>query len=213
MRRLPVLVLVLMLVAGCGGSGGASDEAAPATLGPLELVEALREGGYVVYLRHAATDPGDKDTNKTDVASCVGMRNLVERGREQARAIGRAFRALDIPVSEVRASAYCRTRETAELAFGRFTRDHVLTGFPDPGTPAYVERLAATRALLGRRPPDGTNVVLVSHIKNIEAAAGIEIEEGELAVFEPESGNRFRYRGRIPASAWPHLAEELTRGP
>ena len=47
-------------------------------------------------------------------------------------------------------------------------------------------------------------------MKNLEETATISIEEGELAVFEPLGGARYRYRGRT--SARPQLAEELGPG-
>jgi hypothetical protein len=53
--------------------------------------------------------------------------------------------------------------------------------------------------------------VLVAHVHNIEAAARVSLEEGELAVFEPLGGTEFRYRGSIPPEAWPQLVEELAR--
>ena len=110
-----------------------------------------------------------------------------------------------------RSSEYCRTRETAELAFGRVELEPRLTGFPNDGAPGYSVRVRQTKELLARRPGEGENTVLVAHIKNIEASAGVSIEEGELAVFEPLGGTRFRYRGRIPAEAWPQLEAELGR--
>ena len=212
MRHLVRLVLVLVLaLGGCGGgeAGAPADEA----LGPVELVEALRGGGYVLYLRHGATDMSQEDTHKTDVCRCDGMRNLTERGRRESRALGRAFEELAIPVGAVHASAYCRTRETADLAFGGHRRSDVLTGFPDPGDAAYEARVRATRELLARPPADGENTVLVAHVKNLEAAAEVTLDEGELVVFEPLGGTGFRLRGRIPAAAWPQLVERLRPGP
>jgi phosphohistidine phosphatase SixA len=151
-----------------------------------------------------------EDTHKTDVSRCDGMRNLTDAGREQARALGRAFRELEVPVNRVLASEYCRTRETARLAFGDFERDPRLTGFPpeDPPGP-YEARIRATQELLGSPPPDGTNTVLVAHVRNLEAAAELEIAEGDAAVFQPFGGSRFRYLGRVPVFAWPRLVEQL----
>ena len=207
MRRLAALVLVLL--AGCGGSDGMPAETrTDATLGPLELVERLRDGGLVVYLRHAATDRSKDDAGVIELDDCSTQRNLNADGREQSRTIGEAFRALAIPVGDVLASEYCRPRETAELAFARATLEPDLTGFPNEGDPGYEKRVAATRDLLGT-PPAEANTVLVAHIKNIEAAADVSIEEGEVAVFEPRGNGSFTYLGRIPASAWPQLVEEL----
>lgn len=208
MRRTLALVLVLAL-AGCGGSG---EKQADSLLNAVELVEALQEGGFVVYLRHAATDRSKEDDLVLDLEDCTTQRNLSEQGRRQAREIGRGFRELAIPVDRVLSSEYCRTRETAELAFGRAAAEAALTGFPNEGDADYEDRIGQTHALLATRPPPGANTVLVAHIKNIEAATGLSIEEGELAVFEPRGGTRFRYRGRLPASAWPQLTEELGPG-
>ena len=209
MRHVAALVLLAVLVAGCGGSD--APEAEQTRLGPLELVEALREGGYVVYLRHAATDRSREDDPAVDLDDCATQRNLSEAGREQAHAIGDGFRALVIPIGRVAASEYCRTRETAELAFGAFEDEPDLTGFPEESDPTYEERVRRTKELLAAVPPDGENTILVAHIKNLEESAGRSIEEGELAVFEPLGGTGYRYRGRIPASLWPDLVEQADR--
>ena len=205
MKRL--LLALALFTAGCGGA----DTPSNAQLNAVELVDALQRGGYVVYLRHAATDRSKEDAGVVDLDDCSTQRNLSERGREQSREIGRGFRALEIPLGAVRASEYCRTRQTAELAFGRAGLEPRLTGFPNDDALDYAERVRTTKELLAERPDDGENTVLVAHIKNIEAAADVSIEEGELAVFEPLGGTEFRYRGRIPAEAWPQLVEELAR--
>ena len=204
MRR-ALVVLLAFVLAGCGGADAPAEE----QLNAVELVEALQEGGYVVYLRHAATDRSKEDDVVLDLDDCTTQRNLSDAGREQAREIGRAFRELAIPVDLVLSSEYCRTRETAKLAFGRATLEPALTGFPEEGDAGYEERIRLTKSLLADPPSEGENTVLVAHVKNLEETAAISIEEGELAVFEPLGGTRYRYRGRIPASAWPRLAEEL----
>ena len=203
----PFVALALLVLAGCGGAEPPT--AGDGRLDPVRLVEALQEGGYVVYLRHAATDRSKEDAGVVDLDDCSSQRNLNEAGRQQAREIGRGFRAFEIPVGAVRSSEYCRTRETAELAFERVELEPDLTGFPNDGATGHAERVRRTKELLAQRPGEGENTVLVTHIKNIEASAGISIEEGELAVFEPLGGVSFRYRGRIPAEAWPQLVEKL----
>jgi phosphohistidine phosphatase SixA len=193
-----VAVLAVVALAGCGG------DAEPRS-GPLEVVEGLREGGYVVYLRHAATDHSQRDRLGVPLTDCTGQRNLNDAGREQARSIGRAWRALELPVGDVLSSGYCRTRETAELAFGRTVIVPALTGIPTEQVGTYGGRVRALRRMLGTRPADGENTVIVGHIANLEAATQIEIDEGDAAVFEPLGESRFRLVARLPAAAWPQL--------
>src|SRR4051812_30257389 len=104
--------------AGCGGEdapGRPTNATADRAAATPPLVERLRRGGYVLALRHAATDQSMAD-NTRDLRDCSKQRNLSAAGRRQAQAIGRALRRLRIPVGTVLASPYCRTRATARLA-------------------------------------------------------------------------------------------------
>jgi virginiamycin B lyase len=182
----------------------ASSSAAPAAqLERAPLVDALRGGGYVVYFRHAATDFSQEDTDIRNLANCRTQRNLTAQGRADARVIGRAFRTLRIPVGTVLASKFCRTRETARLAFGRVRTTIDLTSLATSATDRERKRrIAALRRLLGTRPRARTNTVLVSHGFNIEDAANLSLEEGEAAIFRPRGQGRFRLIGRVLPRAW-----------
>src|SRR5687768_7239726 len=79
------------------------------------LVAALRKGGYTLYFRHTATDFSQNDSAMTRYDDCASQRNLTELGRQQARAIGDAVRALELPIGDVLASPFCRTVETGRL--------------------------------------------------------------------------------------------------
>ena len=136
-----VACLLLAAVAGCGGSRpGPTEPAGPSVLSTLaersagrDLVARLRQGGHVIFVRHAATE-ATQDDPRPDLADPSTQRNLSDEGRNQARQLGRAIRRLRIPVGMVMASPYARTRETAELAFGRdrvrVTRDLLNEAFP-----------------------------------------------------------------------------------
>ena len=150
------------------------------------LQAALREGGFVIYFRHARTDFSQDDTDLGDLENCATQRNLSAEGREQARLIGEAIAALNFPIGEILSSELCRTRETAELAFGRVTLLPDLTSFGTAGSEAEEEaRVEALRRLLATPPAPGTNTVLVGHLFNIQGAAGIGLAEGEAAIFAP----------------------------
>ncbi|MBI1845857.1 MAG: histidine phosphatase family protein [Candidatus Rokubacteria bacterium] len=94
--------------------------ALPASAGAADgLWELLRAGGQVVLLPHATTGGAPGDPAGFRLADCTTQRNLSAAGREEARRIGRAFRARRIPVASVMSSRWCRCLETALLAFDR----------------------------------------------------------------------------------------------
>jgi phosphohistidine phosphatase SixA len=197
-----LLALTLVLVAALSGCDSGSDEA-PGRRGSAAVVEQLQRGGYVLAFRHAATDPSGIDTTG-DPRDCSRQRNLDAGGRRQSREIGRAFRELGIPVGRVLASPFCRTRDTARLAFGRVRASGALLA-PDffSDRAAGKRQSSRLRRLLRRRPRAGTNTVLVSHAAAIGEATGVDLAEGEAAVVRPAEGRRgFEVVERVKAGEW-----------
>lgn len=165
------------------------------------LVAALRGGGYVLYFRHAATDFGQNDDRMTGYEDCATQRNLIDKGRADARAIGAAVRRLAIPADEVLASPFCRTMETAQLIFGRATASPAVRG--GPAQTESTDRYAALRELLSAPVPRGTNRVIVSHGNPFRAVVGgTYLAEGEAAVIEPRGKEGFRVVARVPLEEW-----------
>jgi hypothetical protein len=174
--------------------------AAPALAQPdAEIVRRLQAGGYVLYLRHTSTDFSQNDSRMTSFEDCSTQRNLTDRGREEARALGEHVRRLKIPVGEVLASPFCRTMETARLAFGKATASRDVRGGPASNE---AGRYDALRKLLSTPVPKGTNRLISSHGNPFYALAGPPyLAEGEVAVVQPE-GERFRVVARIRLSEW-----------
>jgi broad specificity phosphatase PhoE len=170
---------------------------------PAALVERLRRGGYVVALRHAATDSSALDMTG-DLRDCSRQRNLNAQGRRQARAIGRAFRRLEIPVGRVLASPFCRTRDTARLAFGRLRPSRALLSADFfGGSEAVKQQRAGLRRLLSLPPRGGSNTVLVSHEAAIADATGVTVDEGEAAIAAPRRDPRgFQVIATVEAGRW-----------
>jgi phosphohistidine phosphatase SixA len=166
---------------------------------PAEVLREMRRGGYVLYLRHAATDPTQNDAGMTSFTDCRHQRNLVDKGRYDAQMIGGSIRALAIPIQKVLASPYCRTVETAELAFGRIEKLNEMrySGPAQPGEDRYAE----LRKLLATPPKPGTNIVIVGHGSPMQAIAGLSLGEGEMVIIRP-LGDRFEVFARIRASDW-----------
>src|SRR3569832_1202893 len=81
------------------------------------MLLALRDGGYVIYLRHDLSDTSRSDIDPIDLSDCTKQRPLSDAGRLHARQIGTAFTAAHVPIDKVFASPVCRSAETAALAF------------------------------------------------------------------------------------------------
>jgi phosphohistidine phosphatase SixA len=166
------------------------------------LLEHLRAGGYVLYVRHAKTDQSQEDT---DLSSCETQRNLNEQGRIDAAAIGEVWVALNLPVSRIISTEYCRTRETAELAFG------------EPEVIPRDELAQELDYLLSAEIPDeGTNMVIVGHVDLLEEVTGIQVpedvrlNEGDALVYRPLGGPMgdagYELVARISLRNWTDLA-------
>jgi phosphohistidine phosphatase SixA len=178
-----------------------SGEASSSPLG-----DQLRRGGVVLVIRHAATDFSKPDRDPVDLQDCRTQRNLSAEGRRDARRIGQGARRLQLRVGAVLSSPFCRTRETARLAFGRATVNSVLlnTVTADHDA-AWRRQIRAARQLFGAKPAAGRVTVLVTHGSVVEDTTGHTLEEGETLVFRPLGGGRFRLAGRILPRRWAAL--------
>lgn len=171
-----------------------------------ELIGALREGGHVVFIRHATTEKDYADQINAVMGDCSTQRVLSEAGWAEARSIGRAFVRLGIPVETVISSQYCRAWQTADLAFGRYEQTPDLNFEP---AEEYTE--AQTKTMrdrmtphLSRVPGQGVNTILVGHDDPFEAATGIYPEPmGVAFILRPQGEGRFEVLGSIKPDAWP----------
>ena len=211
LRRAALLAAYAVAVAfgtaaAIAGAQPAAATAAPA-VAPLAggaLLSALERGGYVLYLRHTSTDFGQNDDAMTSFDDCSKQRNLTDKGRAEARAIGAAIARLRVPVGDVLASPYCRTLETARLVFGRATVSMDVRG--GPATPPDADRYAGLRRLLSTPGTRGTNVAIVSHGNPFYAVAGPPyLAEGEIAVVEPRGAGGFAVVAKVPRDGWDAL--------
>ena len=147
-----VAALALTLVA---GASAAAARTSPAALAPA---------GSSSCFRHAATDFSKPDQDPVVVSDCSTQRNLSAQGRADARAIGRGVRRLGLPVGKVFSSAYCRTLETARLAFGRATvQPALLNTIAAEHDDAWRAQIRDARRLFGTKPAAGKLTVLVTH--------------------------------------------------
>jgi phosphohistidine phosphatase SixA len=177
------------LVSGAGlavlmaGLAAHARPAVAASAEPVALDEAARRlaaGGWILMMRHAATEPGVGDPPAFRLGDCATQRNLSTAGREQARQAGVTMRAAGIRIDQVRTSQWCRCRETAELAFGKATDWPALNSFfaSRGSESAQSDQVHAWAATLGA----GRNAMLVTHQVNISAVMGQFAAPGEVVV-------------------------------
>jgi phosphohistidine phosphatase SixA len=168
------------------------------------LLAALKAGGLILYFRHASTDFGQNDEQMTGFEDCVRQRNLTDKGRDEARAIGASITRLALPVGDVLASPFCRTMETAKLIFGRAASTPAVRGGPASGV--APDRYAELKNLLSSPPRPGTDLVIVSHGNPFRAVSDAPyLAEGEAAVIRPLGAAGFRIVARIPKDGWDSL--------
>lgn len=187
---------------------------APAqTLQGEALVKALRHGGYVILMRHASSprDAPDKQTANADNVKLE--RQLDEKGRATAAAMGKALRDLKIPIGEVLSSPTYRALET--VRFAQLANPRTFAELGDNGqsmqggSPAQARWLVQKVSELPRR----ANTFIVTHLPNIADAFpqySMGLADGEALVFGPgekRAGTKEEVRlvARVKIEEWPTL--------
>lgn len=183
------------------------------TLSGPELVSALKQGGYVLVMRHASSPPVRPAKADADPGNPDRERQLDQAGRDAAKAMGEAIKTLHIPIGNVISSPAYRALETVRLAgLGEpMTFKELAEG--EKGMKATIGKKKSTflRHRAEERPAAGTNTVVVSHTPNIKAAFGKEaagIMSGEALVFKPDGKGGTMLVGRVKIADWPRLATE-----
>jgi phosphohistidine phosphatase SixA len=144
---------------------------------------ALVKGGHVALIRHGNAPPGHGgDPPGFKIDDCKTQRNLDEIGREQARAVGEAFRSHGVRVDRILSSPWCRCLDTARLmAVGPVGTSWALVPDRDPAAPV---RLGELREMVSAWRGPGT-LVLVTHALTVRPLIGILPGQAETVVLKP----------------------------
>jgi phosphohistidine phosphatase SixA len=194
MKSLAWLSVALALVSGTAAAQTLSEEA---------LVKALRQGGYVIVMRHASSprDVPDKQTANPD--NTKPERQLDAEGRTTATAFGKALRDLKIPIGEVLVSPTYRAMETVRLAKLNDPKPEPELGDNGQSMQGGTEAQAAWLKKAVTQFPSGKNTILVTHMPNIRDAfprLTPAPADGEALVFGPNG-----IAARIRIEEWPNL--------
>lgn len=195
-------VLVLLVVALAVGS--AWGQSSP----PVDdVLQMLQGGGYVIVFRHGATHPDQADTDPLNLDNVAKQRQLNDKGRADAKAVGEVFKATGVPIGRSYSSRFNRAVETARLIGGKepqATLD-VSEGGQVVSPNENNRRTQAFRTIVGTAPEPGTNTLVVTHKPNILDAFGkdwFEIKEGEASIFKPAGGGKYAPIARVQIDQW-----------
>ncbi len=182
----------------------------PACAQPAGLAGELRHGGYVLLMRHASSPADPPDKTMADPENAADERQLDDKGRASARAMGEALRSLHIPVGQVFSSPTYRARETVRLlGFGKPVlaqelgdQGQSMMRISGDGPATWLKKKVAIS------PPPGSNAIFVTHMPNIAAAfpnQAKDLKDGETLVFEPDGHGQTEFVAAVAIEEWPRM--------
>jgi phosphohistidine phosphatase SixA len=195
-------ILLSILILAIGTTGGAQN------LEGAALVHALEHGGYVLVMRHASSPSEPPAKDRADAENRGDERQLDEKGRNTATAMGKALHDLKVPVGAVLSSPTYRALETVRFAQLGTARTYTELGDNGKSMQGGSEAQAHWLQHQVTQFPSGTNTFIVTHNPNITAAfpqIGGPVLDGEALVFGPDGKGGATIVARIKIEEWPPL--------
>lgn len=146
-----------------------------------EVINALKEGGKLVFIRHAYA-PGGGDPENFNVNDCSTQRNLNSAGIEQAKQIGKIFKDNNIPIDQVLSSEWCRCKDTAKNAFGEFKTFNALNSFFSSKFAKNRDQQMKDLKSFVKNWNGKENIIFVTHYVVIGEVLNTNVSSGEIAV-------------------------------
>jgi phosphohistidine phosphatase SixA len=173
------------------------------------VVKALRQGGYVIVMRHASSPREVPDKASANPDNTKPERQLDETGRTTATAMGKAVRDLKIPIGEVLTSPTYRAQETIRMEQWANPKPVPELGDNGQSMQGGTEAQATWLQKEVTRFPAGTNKILVTHLPNLtrafpQAAAGME--DGEALIFASDGKGGAKVIARVKIEDWQKLS-------
>jgi len=172
------------------------------------LVKALRQGGYVLVMRHTSS-PREAPAKSAANADNVNVeRQLDQEGRDTATAMGKALRDLKIPIGEVLSSPTYRALETVKYAQLGTPRAYAELGDNGQSMSGGTEAQAAWLRKRVTQFPAGVNTIIVTHFPNLTRAFpqwASGVADGETLVLGPDGKGGAALVARIKIEEWPKL--------
>lgn len=184
--------------------------AQPQAPADIALLQALRQGGYVIVMRHASSPREAPSKEIADPDNIHLERQLDETGRTTSVRMGRGLRDLKIPIGQVLSSPTYRALETARLA--QLPDPHPYPDLGDAGQSMQVATKAQAAWLRSQvmEFPTHTNTIIITHLPNIAAAFpqwSSGLADGEALILGPDGKGGAKLVARVKIEAWPQMRE------
>ena len=142
----------------------------------------LKEGGKIVFIRHAYA-PGGGDPDNFVIEDCYTQRNLNQQGIDQSISMGQEFSKRDIPIQQVYSSQWCRCKDTASYAFGDYQELTSLNStFEGEYRQNHQRQIKELKELIARWDDAEGNLILVTHYVIVGGTLGYYPSSGELVI-------------------------------
>jgi phosphohistidine phosphatase SixA len=184
--------------------------------------EEIMKGGYILHFRHAERDKwidvqmydilesdvhnnGKNQSRLAENAYFADAVCLNARGTVQAQAMGELLEEISLPIGYVISSPICRSRQTAELAFGGYDELNRMLVHKGPYNEKEKDRIEKLKQLYSQLTiVDGTNTIVSSHnsvispemfVKSEISTHEFKLEEGGFYVIsKTEKGLNINYK-------------------
>jgi hypothetical protein len=184
----------------------------PASGGDIKsLTSELKQGGHVIVFRHVATDDSQKDVYPFRFENMKAQRQLSDKGREVARAIGASLKELGIPLGAVYTSKLNRAIETGKLIAGKDVSPKDELTDSSAGSASGMANPDGSNARAGKAVRDllapsteRVNNIYVTHKTNITDAFGkdyADVGEGEALIVKVSRSGPYVV-ARVKAADW-----------
>ena len=157
-----------------------------------KLINKLQEGGKLIFIRHAYA-PGSGDPSNFNLNDCSTQRNLSEEGKIQAGYIGEFFKINNIKIDTVLSSEWCRCKETALIAFKKFSTKSFLNSFYSSKFVKNKDKQVSALNDYIKKFKSNDNLILVTHYVLISEVLDYGPSSGEIVV----SDKNFNIIGKL----------------
>ena len=146
--------------------------------------QPAKDGGKIILIRHSIA-PGGGDPSGFRIDDCKTQRNLSKEGINQSKKIGQLFKKNKIKIHKVLSSEWCRCKDTAKYAFGKYQEFSALNStFQSPYDKNSKSQLKELKNYIENWEGGGGNLILITHYVIITGLTNVAPSSGEIVIID-----------------------------